>query len=1170
MNKYILIGLGGTGSKIVDNLYGRVPQNMKDGFDVFSIDTDHDDQQNLKNIPLHGRVTISQNSTVGDFISQNGAREYEYLGRHHAVLQNNMGTGAGQMRQISRVAFETPNDSLDVITQAIAKQNNNIAADGGANSLSIILVTSICGGTGSGCSLQMAFFLKEYISQNILNAQPLIKMVSLMPGVFTQSEDVTLDDSQKRRIKANAYAFLTEWNTYNSIISGNRSMSSDDISKLEMYIGKVGGNKLMLDENRLVNNQLNDPIDYFITVDKFSSNNAVSYRTLKEYIKATEDYLFYACVSDLNGQVVSRVDNILNNLIQNHGQGRFLGIGTSRILYPKDKFEKIASILTYKEMISSQWFKIDESFNIALEQYYIRQETQAGGIKPILSEFFITTFDKYAVDKVSGNFFGLEKLKTQITITDDQTLGQSFLDKSEEFFNKLTEYIYISAENTSTVNGNLIGNFRSNLESALNGYLDSDDKANAVNHIENIVTRFDNSCKAVLSLPNTSGDIVNRLFDVSADSKINLDDNSSIGFYIFQSGNEMSIVSLRYFLYKLNRLIVNRFVSVYKYEKGHKSGQLKSIENEIESIRNADYFEKTKDQVESPREAIQTAEDLDKNVFNRLFGSNTKSFWETYEPNVTKEADLLDRHFKLSVEYDVLTKLSIRIDKMLGIIEKYMSNAGKREVNNQLQNDIENACATDYDSLSSFREVFSKPEQRVDFIDTYRGRNANSYRELKRETNITATKHIFSVSKDIINTTERSQSSLDLDSLSLDPTNVIMSLNQSFIEKGIFDINIIKALGEEAIYNDVTLSEHVENQLRALHNLADPLISVNRNIDQLATLKYYSVSSSVMDYIANNRLNSIDLGNVNNGKVKDGYAITNVISDYEIVRNNVTYGISLNNMNQFTATNDLSLRSLDGSDNCYGEYLKSYLFERAQKWNSDSGSVHIDERWEEMGLLTSIDDKVNQLMNKALSAAYIRGLAYGVLKHDSNKQQGYWIYNPSENSLFKDSVILEGSHRLNTSQTFYDLYMGLKSNFGVVYELARIDKESMYFDHILQDRKNGVDVWYGSKLIGDFMEGRHFYKPLPKTNLNLLDCILGLPRSQDKNIEVEAIAKDLLDAWFDMIAVFHESTYGKKLDSPQRLRNTINRYTENSYFWKNRDYNRPFVEKIEGLINARI
>ena len=67
----LIVGLGGVGGRIVDNIMERVPEKYRPYTQAVSIDTDKNEISVLKNIPIQNQIAIGEDMTIGSFMRDN-------------------------------------------------------------------------------------------------------------------------------------------------------------------------------------------------------------------------------------------------------------------------------------------------------------------------------------------------------------------------------------------------------------------------------------------------------------------------------------------------------------------------------------------------------------------------------------------------------------------------------------------------------------------------------------------------------------------------------------------------------------------------------------------------------------------------------------------------------------------------------------------------------------------------------------------------------------------------------------------------------------------------------------------------------------------------------------------------------------------------------------------
>jgi hypothetical protein len=159
---------------------------------------DYDANQILKDLSI--------DSPIGKWWGKN--REKTELGR--------VEDGADQRRAVGRIGFFNSFEKIEArlrygVQQFLDAINSSQPIDGHDKKVTdysptIYLVFSLCGGTGSGLFLDVAYVVRELLKFRI-NRPPTIIALAMLPGPYLQSINSLF---QKRRLHANTYAALSE------------------------------------------------------------------------------------------------------------------------------------------------------------------------------------------------------------------------------------------------------------------------------------------------------------------------------------------------------------------------------------------------------------------------------------------------------------------------------------------------------------------------------------------------------------------------------------------------------------------------------------------------------------------------------------------------------------------------------------------------------------------------------------------------------------------------------------------------------------------------------------------------------------------------------------------------------------------------------------------------
>ncbi len=236
----LVIGLGGTGTNVVrhvkrrllyawnrycttiSNHKGITNTELPPLFQILAIDTEplNNQQFGLQQLNAHEFVWAGKFDATR--MVQNRQNHQPYLDwwqwEESEVPLGYISYGARQIRAIGRLAFfkhyttikrqiENKLRALCEVRAIVGAQERGFPVE---DQRFVFIVSSVCGGTGSGMFLDLAHVTRHYVSRpGELNTK--VIGIFLMPSVFDRE---ILADVQRRRIRANSYAALKELNHF--------------------------------------------------------------------------------------------------------------------------------------------------------------------------------------------------------------------------------------------------------------------------------------------------------------------------------------------------------------------------------------------------------------------------------------------------------------------------------------------------------------------------------------------------------------------------------------------------------------------------------------------------------------------------------------------------------------------------------------------------------------------------------------------------------------------------------------------------------------------------------------------------------------------------------------------------------------------------------------------
>ena len=230
----LLIGLGGLGSRIVDDLYGKVKKNS---IVAFCVDTDVSAVHSLKLIDPQGIIDISTRMTLLSAINIIPDCASWFPVEESMLFSKTTPFGAGQARTVGRLIYELAllTRKFDLLIE-IAEE---MARNAGLNNrkMRINIVTSLFGGTGSGIFLQLAMLLRKHIINKYPKTNLEIQGNFILPA-FTKSQ---ISSAERSNMEALTYAALKELNAittsfYNNSFSVRLVYDIEQSSKYVDYL----------------------------------------------------------------------------------------------------------------------------------------------------------------------------------------------------------------------------------------------------------------------------------------------------------------------------------------------------------------------------------------------------------------------------------------------------------------------------------------------------------------------------------------------------------------------------------------------------------------------------------------------------------------------------------------------------------------------------------------------------------------------------------------------------------------------------------------------------------------------------------------------------------------------------------------------------------------------
>jgi len=216
---WLVVGLGGTGSRIVEHLAHRLQEEpyWKGQLDslvqFLCIDTNLEDQAHLGS-PLH-KAAIAQFNKPGLMKRQltNPSQQVAHFINPDYEPREGGGSGAGQVRMESRFSFYHHSDNIaktlrEMVGRFDAPSSVRVRGAQGQprHRVNVLMVFSAAGGTGSGAFLPFAYLVNDVIERQLGGLVARTCPVVLLSTLFQH----TLSPGGLAKAHANCYAALKE------------------------------------------------------------------------------------------------------------------------------------------------------------------------------------------------------------------------------------------------------------------------------------------------------------------------------------------------------------------------------------------------------------------------------------------------------------------------------------------------------------------------------------------------------------------------------------------------------------------------------------------------------------------------------------------------------------------------------------------------------------------------------------------------------------------------------------------------------------------------------------------------------------------------------------------------------------------------------------------------
>lgn len=974
----LILGLGGTGSKIIEKVSEKVresgsSQGERIAFVVF--DTDINDLERIhRKSPEIYTVQTSTRNTVGEYLNINTNARDNWFPVNEMLNRKTLTEGAAQVRAISRLAFDTTlkAGNLKELHEAI-EQLFRIDKDQQEQSLRVIITSSLAGGTGSGLILSVAMYLANYLRTKYPKAKAITRGFFVQPDVFYK---VIHAAEEQQNLQVNAYAAIRELDAF--LMKGDNTLPQR-YADLAFEFPRVGSSGV--EEVKAM------PYDFCFL---FDSNNATggSLDSFESYLDHAATCIYTQSIGPMSKKSNSREDNVLREVIKNDGRNRYAGAGASRLVYPWMHLRDVVAYNWANEALSSQWLQFDQQFK---EQQKALAEQRANGImgRDInRGENFVA-----AIDEASSSGEGFAKAVRNQCLRFDEDGLEVVSYSWDEYVKNLLSHVERTGEVASEQS------MRSHTQSRISE-LTTEVEASSYVEVYQDLKKY----KATVSnaAEQRAGMVGYTLFK-SRGGNVTKDGHShQLETYLRNSNGEfVHPVSARYFLYQT--------IALLKQQKMQTDRELSETKDFLDSFERNAFDDPNTEEVEGTDEFGMSKTKLLEKLTKRP-SAHKQELVEQFT-NYLRKVDDLRKH---TANQSVLAEAMKYVDGIAKSFEILFTalESNLRNLRGRVQQE-----KTKYDDLkgSTTRYVLASSEVIDGIYKTmpYTGGVMNV------DTNLA--EGIYSKVREYYMLTDEKDENFFKDLFERTMLQHFKDEVMEFYGPEI-KIDIIEALEREyrlttKNYEEANVKHYVTEEIQKAKKLAAPFLEQPLG-EERHPIQACAYNPAIEGDADPRRKALIDENFGNYGGERD-----DEISPQEVLFYNAIYGIRARDLSKYSAERNFVTDKRPAGD-YFSAYYELVSEIKPSVLETKVITPHVDRRWHSISMLPDLDEDHQAALEREIHNALLAGLVHDkiVLSPTSNGEKVY-RYVP-DGALEHDFIVSNGT----PCDQFYEVVDALTIN----------------------------------------------------------------------------------------------------------------------------------------------
>ena len=1051
----LLVGLGGTGSKIVMRVSSLAndEQRANLGFAVF--DTDINELREIKEEnPFIKTIQTSTKLSVGEYLNIDTHARDTWFPVNAILNSKTLTEGAGQVRAISRLALDTAIRAGKMEPLHEAVQDLYKLEEGKAEqALRIIIVSSLAGGTGSGLILPVALYLRNYLATRFRQSANITRGFFILPEVF---DEVIPGQAERNNLRSNAYATLRELDAF--LMKGDATLPHKFADSVKMEFPRVSSTGF--DEFNI------RPYDFCFLFDAQNSEGR-KLNSFNQYLDHAANCIYAQSIGPMNKRSNSSEDNTIRRLCAERGRNRYAGAGSSMLVYPFDDVKEYIALNWAKECVSKQWLVFDNSYKMLLKQNAARRNKGISVVDVNPATNYITTVETMSNNKDpfaraivnACSIFdedGLTVVSEKWTdyigalmskISADQSSGQSDLDAQREQV----------ATKISAIEGG-----KESWESFQEAYRE--------------IERY----KAMIfkRKDETAHTIAYTMFQISDDSMTPENLPHQLETYLSDTeGKFIHPNAVRYFLYKTRELL---------------AAQKRVIDNKNRNaIELFDGFAKA--HFDDPNtDEIETVENISErklSLLTRLIGigklsgeqQDLKSAYinyvttaDEYRVNSVMALVLQEGIDYVDAVSSAFQNFYLSFESKVQTIEKRISNIAKK---------YENTKGTTARYVCVTRKCLDEMMNQLPYIGGSISIDSELAKDIYNKVRMYSTL-----------STKPGNSSYFSD---IFEEGILGYFKDSLMEmySEIVDMDIISALEAEARYDsgkydDDGIYQFVSNTINTTRALSCPFIEKPLG-EEKEPIYACAFNSSINPHDGSRRSNIIDKDLRNAGGVVDDDITKNMILFYQSF-----YGLRANDLSKFAPPENTITSKRDG-----GEYFKAYYelvhLIHPETHKSKAITPHIDRWWHIVTKMPDLDETNQTAQEQRIYGAFFWAVVSGYIDlFDIGAEQKMYRLKVDDLNMDDDADVL-----IVSNGTPCDLFYEVLDALAIYPEL--VDKIMERIEYLTSDDINaGISNPLEEGVLAEFLNSFRV-KEYPLDKENRVRSIFDIPVLMKRSVTSE-------------------------------------------------------------------